>query len=50
MLLAMSTVELSILLIKLPYHGILDPELNRMKSYLKERSQFVEYNGESSNV
>ena len=45
---AFGTVDHSILLKKLPYYGIRDAELNWMKSYLKERRQFVHYDGESS--
>ena len=44
------TVKHSILLQKLPYYGICDVELNWMKRYLKERTQFVEYDWESSEV
>ena len=45
---AFDTVEHSISLQKFPYFGIRDAELNWMKSYLKERRQFVHYDRESS--
>ena len=45
---AFDTVDHSILLQKLPYYGIRDAELNWMKSCLKGRRQFANYDGESS--
>ena len=40
----------SILPKRLPYYGILGAELKWMKSYLKERRQFVVYDGESYEI
>ena len=47
---AFDSVQHSILLKKLPYYGIHGAELKWMKSYLKERRQFVQYHGESSQI
>ena len=47
---AFDTVEHSILLKKLPYYGIHGAELKWIKSFLKERRQFVQYDGKSLEV